>query len=197
MSAIDLDLFQHKIFDIRDKSLRKLVLSLNQIEDIQWTQQQVINQYQLWISRLVSGYLSGYFSNTYFEHKRHEGRGYKLSHEIVRQFDINETYYRGIPQFLALYDACYAHMATEIPCEKIGKQMKLRLNKRDRLDRYVLSKEIVIACNGPSVSDMDKFIDEAVDIFLSKHRPPIISNSKYDIGQVIDRYNNNKSKFRW
>ena len=64
-----------------------------------------------------------------------------------------------------IYDASYVHMATEIPCEKIGKKIKARLNELDWFDRETLNQEIIIAENGPSISEMDVFILEAVVYF--------------------------------
>ena len=65
------------------------------------------------------------------------------------------------------------------------------------MDRETLNQEIIIAENGPSISEMDVFILEAVRIFLQKHRPPIISNTMYNTGSVVDRMLSKTSKFKW
>ena len=129
------------------------------------------------------------------EYRVHENKGYMRS--IIRQFDKDPILYAGIDTFLSIYDASYSHMATEIPCEKIGKKIKARLNNRDRSDRETLNQEIIIAENGPSISEMGSFISEAVRRFLQKHRPPIISNTIYDTGSVVDRIMSETSKFNW
>ncbi len=64
--------------------------------------------------------------------------------------------------------------------------MKRRLAERGSLKREELSK------------DMDDFIAQCVDEFLKKHRSPIIENieknSKFNVGQVMDRLASRHSK---
>ena len=105
-----------------------------------------------------------------------------------RNFDTNSDLHKGLHQFL---------MATEIPCEKIGKQMKARLCNRERMSRNTLDKEIIIASYGPSISNMNPFSLEAVRIYLQKHRPPIAMKSKYNVSRLVDGHNSKLSKFVW
>ncbi len=64
-----------------------------------------------------------------------------------------------------------------------------------------MSKKIVIADCGPALFEMDDFIAECVDEFLKKHRSPIIENavknSKFNVGQVMDRLASRHSKLQW
>ena len=70
-------------------------------------------------------------------------------------------------------------MATEIPCEKMGKQIKLRFVNRDKLGIDTLNEEIIIGSNGPSLSDLDTFIFRSSEIFLQKIQRT--NNIKYQI----------------
>ena len=177
--------------------LRKLVKMYNQIDGLNFNEEVVIKGYKIWKKRIFLGIISGELYGYYLKYKSNENKGYKLSHEIIRQFDVNPKFYTGIHQFLAIYDASYAHMASEIPCEKIGKQMKSRLNDRQRMNTNTLNNEIIISCNGPSISEMNAFILEASRIFLQSHRLPITSNTKYNTGSVVDGHHNKSSKFEW
>ena len=49
------------------------------------------------------------------------GKGWRLEHEIVRQFDTDPALYADNHTFMGFFDACYAHMGTGIPCESTGK----------------------------------------------------------------------------
>ncbi len=63
------------------------------------------------------------------------------------------------------------------------------------------SKEIIIEGNGPTLFEMDLFIEECAEEYLSKYRHPVIPNakerSKFKIGQVIDRISNITSILNW
>ena len=115
----------------------------------------------------------------------------------MRQFDIDAELYDGIHVFLSFFDACYAKMATEIPCESIGKAAQRILKFCEGLDRRRLMEKWIIQCNGPELSDAYPLLDIASDDILVHHRAPIIPNSKFDVGAVIDRLSAKQSKLDW
>ena len=45
------------------ESLIKLVKLHNNVRDINWSEREVIEHYQVWKKKLIFGYLSGYFRN--------------------------------------------------------------------------------------------------------------------------------------
>ncbi len=88
-------------------------------------------------------------------------------------------------------------MGTEEPCEGIGKKMKFRIGTRPRIHRHELKKEIIITENGPEISDAEPLINKTCNKFLRSHREPIIIDSKFEVGQVVDRIAAKPSKFDW
>ena len=75
--------------------------------------------------------------------------------------------------------------------------MKFGLDGRSRLNISTLNKEIIIASNGPPMSQLNELIYKAKEIWLSKHRSPIICDTKYNTSSVIDRHNKLRSTFLW
>lgn len=188
---------QYMLNEYGISDLNKLTVALNEVDGLQFGQNYVLRGYMHWKRRIITNIFNSQLSKSYLSYKSNENKGYKFSHDIIRQFDINCNLYQGIHQFLAVYNACYSHMATEIPCEKIGKQIKGRLCNRERMGRTTLNKEIIIASNGPSISNMNAFILEASRIYLQNYRPPIAMKSKYNISRVIDKHNSKISNFVW
>ena len=124
--------------------------------------------------------------------------GWTLNHEVVRQFDTDETLYRGIEDYLAVFEACYCHCAQEIVCETVAKEVKARLNNgRDRLDRAKVDKGVFIKINGSRLCESDRFVKKSSNKFLRQYRPPLVQKSKYNESRVIDRLNRLVSVFEW
>ncbi len=128
-----------------------LVNHYNKIDYINWNVEIVLNGYEEWKIRFFNNLISGRFQLNYIEHKKTMSKGWRLEHEIFRQFDIDPSLYHGIHQFLALYTACYAHMGTEIPCEGVAKKVKKLIKYKEAQSRVKTKHDLLIGCNGPSL----------------------------------------------
>ena len=54
---------------------------------------------------LLSGIEAGRFQQNFADNKKEMGKGWRLEHDIVRQFDVNPLLYSGKEPFLALFEA--------------------------------------------------------------------------------------------
>ena len=52
-------------------------------------------------------------------------------------------------------------------------------------------------CNGPGISQSDRFIKKCTELFLKLFRSPLVSKSKYKWSSVIDRLMKRVSTFVW
>ena len=52
-------------------------------------------------------------------------------------------------------------------------------------------------CNGPEISESDRFIEKCSELFLKRFRSLLVSKSKYKWSSVIDRLKKRVSTFVW
>ncbi len=75
--------------------------------------------------------------------------------------------------------------------------MKRRIDIAPAMSRGRLKEEIIIEENGPNIVDAEPLMKRGTDVFLMRHREPIMIDSKFEFGQVIDTELKKKSKFDW
>ena len=72
--------------------------------------------------KMLSGIETGRFQQNFADNKNEMGKGWRLEHEIVNQFDVGPLLYRGKEPFLASFEASYCHRAQAICCETVAKR---------------------------------------------------------------------------
>ena len=115
----------------------------------------------------------------------------------MRQFDVDPSLYKGKENYLALFEASYCLCGQEIVCETAVKSVKARLSGKEAMHRNRLDEEVFIQFNGPRLFEMDGFIEECSEVFLSRYREPLSVESKFRNSKFIDRLKRERSFLNW
>ena len=68
---------------------RQLNEGFNEIDAVDWQTDEVLHGYWIWKEQMFAGLVNGRFIDNYERNKKKMGKGWRISHEIVRQFDVD------------------------------------------------------------------------------------------------------------